>query len=165
MIQLPNNIKKESNLVIDSTTFDKLLQEQGVVKEKNAFDRDLIIEILSKHFNVKILSYRIVFDEINKTNPAVYITYEPETLQPTDTLSISEIKEQMDEDHYIHNIVSVNIYNIIDMNFDQFLDHLSILLTGTDILSDINYKMVGIDDDNILFKVSGNVDLIIENED
>lgn len=60
-------------------------------------------------------------------------------------LTQEQMKAMKDEDGYITGIVSVDLSDIIDNNFEGFLDMTSEKLTGTKLLMDISYKAVGVD--------------------
>lgn len=52
------------------------------------------------------------------------------------------------------------------MDIETFLDTLSTKLTGTTVLHDINYEFIGNDNNNnLIFRVTGDIDLIINDED
>ena len=67
---------------------------------------------------------------------------------------------------YITGIIAVPLSNIIDCDFESFLDVLAMKLVNNECLMDISYKAVGISDvesgdTNILIEVSGDVSEII----
>ena len=81
-----------------------------------------------------------------------------------ETASASHIK-YADDNNYIKGTVEVHISDLIDHDLEDFLDIISTRLVGDELLSDINYDVVGIhpDDKNIMYMlVSGDVSLILE---
>lgn len=77
------------------------------------------------------------------------ILEEPYTLQ--------EMKGKMDGDGYVTGKVAVPFSDIIDSDFEGFLDMLARKLAGSECLMDINYKPVCMENTE-----SGNADIIIE---
>lgn len=83
----------------------------------------------------------------------------------TKPLTPEEIKAKMDEDNYITENIIVHLSDIIDMDLESFLDHLSITVTDSPLLMDINYDAIGIlNKNNIIIQVHGDVSNIIEND-
>lgn len=68
-----------------------------------------------------------------------------------------EIRQQMDEHGYVSGLVSMTFSAIISYDCEQVLDILSEKLVGSQLLSDISYNAVGVDDVR-----SGDSDIIIE---
>jgi hypothetical protein len=67
---------------------------------------------------------------------------------------------------FVTGVVAVDLNDIIDNDLDGFMDHLSELLTGTEILMNIDYDVVGYEEHNVLhIKVSGDVSAVLEGED
>lgn len=84
----------------------------------------------------------------------------------TQALTHKEIKRRMDEDKYIKGVVAVELSEIIDNDFEGFLDILSERLLHSANLMDINYSVVGHADDSTLhILVSGDVSEAIEEEE
>ena len=80
-------------------------------------------------------------------------------------VSEENIRKYADDDNYIRGIVEVHISDLIDHDLEDFLDIISTRLVGDELLSDINYDVVGLhpDDNNIMYMlVSGDVSLILE---
>lgn len=80
-------------------------------------------------------------------------------------VSEENIRKYADDNNYIKGIVEVHILDLIDHDLEGFLDIISTKLVGNELLSDINYDIVGLhpDDKNTLYiLVSGNVSLILE---
>ena len=62
-----------------------------------------------------------------------------------------------DDGGYIHGTVPVDIDYLINNDLEHFLDLLSRLVTGTELLQDITYKVVGHEEGGTLYlEVSGN---------
>lgn len=82
-------------------------------------------------------------------------------------LTAEELKEAVDEDNYVSVIVPIGLNEFIDNDLEGVLDSLSEATTGSTLLMDISYAVVGTDDDgNLLVRVSGDAtDILEENED
>lgn len=82
-----------------------------------------------------------------------------------------EIRKLRDEDGYIEGCVAVPLSDIINSNFEEFLDLVALKLVDSDLLMDINYTAVGISntdagDANIIIKVSGDTsELFLDDEE
>lgn len=76
----------------------------------------------------------------------------------------------MDENGYVTGRIVIPLSDIIDHDFEEFLDLVAEKLVDNDCLMDINYKAVGIDniesgDADIILEVSGDVSEIIEDDE
>lgn len=83
-------------------------------------------------------------------------------------LSLTEIKERLeDESTYIRGVVPIGLQDIVDNDFETFLDILSENLIGNVCLMDINYKCVGIEDEGqtLLIEVSGDVSNVLDEDE
>lgn len=71
-----------------------------------------------------------------------------------------EIRSSMKEDGLISGVVKVKLRDIINNDFEGFLDILSENLIGNPCLMGVDYKIVGYEDDSLLhIKVTGMVEL------
>lgn len=71
-----------------------------------------------------------------------------------------EIRSSMKADDLISGVVKVELRDIINNDFEGFLDILSENLIGNPCLMGIDYKIVGYEDDSLLhIKVTGMVEL------
>ena len=71
-----------------------------------------------------------------------------------------EIRSSMKADGLISGVVKVELRDIINTDFEGFLDILSENLIGNPCLMGIDYKIVGYEDDSLLhIKVTGMVEL------
>ena len=63
--------------------------------------------------------------------------------------------------------VKVSLSELIDHNLEGFLDLISELATGSPLLMDINYALIGVDTDEqaVILRVTGDTSAIEENED
>lgn len=80
-------------------------------------------------------------------------------------ITIEQIKGRMDEEDYIEVIITYKLEKIFGFIFaEEFENDLSDALTGEDThLRDIEYTVVGYEDDNVLLlKVTGNAIVAIE---
>lgn len=66
---------------------------------------------------------------------------------------------------YITGIVPVDLSDIVEGDLESFLDLLSEKVTGTELLMDINYDVVGFEENTLFIKVTGDVSNIVEIED
>lgn len=78
--------------------------------------------------------------------------------------SIDQIIKFKDDDNYITGLVRVYLAEIIDNDLEGFLDLISEKLTGSTLLMDIEYRVVGHESANdlILLEVSGDVSSILD---
>lgn len=79
-----------------------------------------------------------------------------------------QLKSKVGEDGGVTANIVVDFNTIIEVNnggFENFLDFLSLQLTGTDALMDISYKFVGTLDGNLILQVSGDASLILEDDE
>jgi hypothetical protein len=63
-------------------------------------------------------------------------------------------------DGAISGVVKIELSRFIDCNLEGVLDMLSEALTGTQLLMNVNYKVVGHDGDTLLIEVSGDPEQI-----
>lgn len=80
------------------------------------------------------------------------------------------IKDVMPESSpmYVSAIISCHISDMIDRDYEQFLDYIAIQMCNNDLLMDIDYEIVGLDTDyknTVYLLVSGDVSNIIETDD
>lgn len=136
--------------------FGAYINHSDKAEEEETYDNRDATDILSDYFDVNVTSWH---SDTNEEHPCVYILYEPE---PTDVLSIEQMKEMMSKDNFVSGVVSVSIHECINSDLEQFLDIISERLTGSSLLSNSNYELLGQDGDNLLFRVTGDASLIIE---
>lgn len=81
-------------------------------------------------------------------------------------MTIEEIKQNKDENNYVEGIIPVSLSNIIDNDLEGFLDIISEDLVGRPTLMDVNYSVVGHQDEwTVLIKVSGDASQILDEEE
>lgn len=68
----------------------------------------------------------------------------------------------IDEHGYIRGEVIVDLSDLIDSDLEGALDLFSDRLTGSDILMDIAYKALRVEDGSVVIEVSGDPSMIIE---
>jgi len=74
--------------------------------------------------------------------------------------SEAEIKANADENGYIEGVVKISLADLIEADFENFLDYISVRLINSVCLSDIQYKIVGAgSDDVVLVHVSGQAEI------
>ena len=86
-------------------------------------------------------------------------------IRPIDgPLSMHELRAASDAGEGARGVVRVSIDDVISLSPDGFLDMLSRLLTGSELLSDVDYKVVGAEDGDILIEVSGDQSQILDGQ-
>lgn len=79
-----------------------------------------------------------------------------------------ELEAKMDEKCFVTGYVAVPLNDMINVEFEEFLDLLSVKLTGGELLMEISYQAVSIlntdADNNVVIKVHGNVSEILSEE-
>ena len=79
--------------------------------------------------------------------------------------TLEQLKANADTDNFVTANIIVDFNSVIDIScegYESFLDFLSTELTGTELLMDTNYKLVGAIDGNLILQVSGDVSNILE---
>ena len=83
-------------------------------------------------------------------------------------LSVAEMREmsQKDKDGYISGVIEVELTDIIDNDFECFLDLVSEYLTDSNLLMNTQYELVGCDTDQstVHLLVRGDPSEILEQE-
>ena len=69
-------------------------------------------------------------------------------------------EEIIKDNYYVEGVVYITEFEIIDNDFEGFLDIVSNRLVGVGVLSDVEYQLVGCDtkSDELYYKVSGFVE-------
>lgn len=129
-------------------------EKQKILTENNP-DRS-IITLFSGLLKVPIR-------EINIQPKTVTFTLETEHRSIlSEPYTLEELKANADDNNIVYGWVSLPLHQVIDNDFESFLDDLSLKLTGTELLSGTDYKLVCNDDDNLIFYVEGDISLILE---
>lgn len=76
--------------------------------------------------------------------------------------TLEELKQRANDNNIVYGWVSLPLHQVIDTDFESFLDNLSLKLTGTELLSGTNYELICNNDDNLIFYVAGDISLILE---
>lgn len=80
-------------------------------------------------------------------------------------LTRAEATEIADDDNYIEVIIPVALSEIIRGDLEAFLDLISKVVTGTELLMDSNYELVGMTSEReLLLRVSGDISMCYEND-
>lgn len=90
---------------------------------------------------------------------------EPVLDEPITAARLRSLYEAMgNEVKPVTGVVRVDLGEVIDLNLEGFLDLLSERLTGTPLLGDIQYQVVGLgrSEDELLIRVSGDVTQIVD---
>lgn len=83
----------------------------------------------------------------------------------TQPLTLEQI-HAIQENNRIAAILPVGLEEVSDLSSEELADHLSLRLTDSDLLTDVQFERVGVQDENtILMKVSGDVTLLLETLD
>lgn len=129
-------------------------EKQKILTENNP-DRS-IITLFSGLLKVPIREINIQPKTVTFTLETKHrpILSEPYTLE--------ELKANADDNNIVYGWVSLPLHQVIDDDFESLLDNLSLKLTGTELLSGTDYKLVCNDDDNLIFYVAGDISLILE---
>lgn len=106
---------------------------------------------------------KVPIREINIQPKTVTFTLETEH-RPilSEPYTLEELKAKADDNNIVYGWVSLPLHQVIDNDFESFLDNLSLKLTGTELLSGTNYELVCNDNDNLIFYVEGDISLILE---
>ncbi|SRR5579883_825230 len=83
----------------------------------------------------------------------------------TQPLPLEEIRAFVAQKEYVSGVVPVPIGDIIDGDHEWLLDELSRLLTGSELLMDITFRVAGHDGDTVFFSVTGDGSLIAPAEE
>ncbi len=77
--------------------------------------------------------------------------------------SMGQMKEALrgENEGYITGTVPVDLSEIIEGDLESFLDLLSEKVTGTELLTDITYEIVGFEEAILFIKVTGDVSSIV----
>ena len=80
-------------------------------------------------------------------------------------LTNTQMREQAEQnDNYVEGVVSVALGDLVGVDFEDFLDIIATLLTGSDLLMNISYSIVGCDVDKqvIHLQVTGDASQVLE---
>jgi len=81
-------------------------------------------------------------------------------------LTLEQMRELSDKDGYIEAVVVTSFTDLIEGDRDSLLDNLSMRLTNSPMLMNMDYSIVGyLDEENLLMKVSGDVSEIVEKDE
>ncbi|CAM4157802.1 hypothetical protein [Saccharibacillus endophyticus] len=80
----------------------------------------------------------------------------------TQPLTLEQIHD-IQENNRIAAVLPVSLQDVSDLSPEELADHLSIQLTDSDLLTDVQFERVGVQDENtVLMKVSGDVTMLLE---
>ena len=86
--------------------------------------------------------------------------------EPFPMRSAEDVIAARDENNYVEGFISIHISTMIDNDLEGFLDIISEELVGSNLLMDINYDVVGLEDDNmIILKVRGDASEICSDDE
>ncbi len=104
-------------------------------------------------------------------NNKIYLRGTLSTNQLRNIIAYQEsIKDTIPESSpmYVSAVISCHISDMIDHDYEQFLDYIAIQMCNNDLLMDIDYEIIGLDTDDkntVYLLVSGDVSNIIETDD
>jgi hypothetical protein len=79
--------------------------------------------------------------------------------------TIDELKAAMDSDQMITAVVALDQEDLVGVGFDGFIDRLSTAATGTELLMDVSYEIIGQSPFGILVTVKGSIQGVIETQE
>jgi hypothetical protein len=65
-----------------------------------------------------------------------------------------------DREGWLTGVIAVDLSEIIDLDLEQFLDLIAVRLSGSELLCDIDYAVVGHAGDELHLKVSGDTSMM-----
>ncbi len=75
---------------------------------------------------------------------------------------LETIHSCIDKDGWFKQIISIDVDEIVERNFTDFIYYISTLATGSVMLLDVSYKAVGCINGNIQLEVSGDPSAVLE---
>ena len=72
------------------------------------------------------------------------------------------LKEVTKGDGYITGIVAMSVFEMVGVDIDYFNDVVSMKLTGSPLLMDITYEIIGHEGDDVIFNVTGDASDMVE---
>jgi hypothetical protein len=139
--------------------FGAYITDSEKTEETKTYEVCEITDLLSEHFGVKVTSWH---SDTCDSNPCVWIVWHPEEV--TGQLSFEQMKAMQDKDCMVCGVIAVDIHEFINNDLESFLDLISERLTGSPLLSDLDYKILGNKGDDIFLKVTGDASLILDGE-
>lgn len=78
-----------------------------------------------------------------------------------------EMKDMVKAGHvYVKENILIELNDLINNDFEQFLDVVSLKVTGTELLSEIGYNIFGLmDGHTLIMEVSGNISECVDTEE
>ncbi len=95
-----------------------------------------------------------------EVRPASNPTAQRPLTQPLDVEEMQRMAEQ--NDGYVKGVVAIDFGDVVDGGPEGLLDTLSHRLTGSGLLTDVTYSIVGHDDDTLLIEVEGDTSLFLD---
>lgn len=83
----------------------------------------------------------------------------------TEPMTIQQLKAEATEDGWIEGVIPVDLSTFTDNDLESLLDILSEQLTGSPLLSQISYHVVGHEGNTLHIRVEGDISLILDCED
>ena len=105
--------------------------------------------------------------DVRKCNlPLNAIEIDNQVIDMTAWKKPEEIIASRDENNYVAGYVRLHISDVVGTDLESFLNLLSESLVGNELLMDIQYDVVATtNDDEIIFKVTGDVSSILDDEE
>lgn len=153
-MNLPNNTELQTCITMSFHTFKELVEK---AEESDEYDNRNITDILSDCFEIPIAE--IIYNQHPNKEDKICLLC---NTTPTGILPKNDMLRMMKQNNCIQGIVRVDINELTTYDFEMFLDILSIRLTGTDLLSDISYQVIGCEINNtLLVHVTGDATNIL----
>jgi len=71
----------------------------------------------------------------------------------------------INDDGFIETEIVLSVSALVDHDFEEFLDLVSLCVTDTELLTEIEYNVLSITSQgNIVFHVKGNINMILDEE-
>ena len=95
------------------------------------------------------------------------VTTEENVIQAGLQKKAEEVLADRDENNYVEGYVQLHVSDLIDSDYEKFLDLLSVSLVDSDLLMDITYEIVKLADakNELIFKVRGDASSVVEEEE
>lgn len=105
--------------------------------------------------------------EIRQSNlPMNAIEIDNQIVSSTPVKTPKEVIASRDKNNYVTGYIRLHVSDIIDNDLEGFIDVISEKLIGSDILMDVNYDIIAMEDANsFIVRVSGDVSAVLEMEE
>jgi hypothetical protein len=144
--------KKAAGAIVDVTVDTTLSSGEQVRRARRAqthLEKELLFFELGEHLEVM--------------QDALQEYIERRVVRPrTGPLSPAAMRASVLRGEYVSGVVAIDLGDIIDHDLEWFLDELSRLLTGSELLMNHTYPVVGSDGESLWLKVEGDASMVVE---